>query len=168
MDISTTWPGWVFIFVCTLVFAIYVLESWETLVQRRVYIFEYIYQRGRWSFFYAVSRYSFVIRLTVSLSLHDRKASSQASSPLRLGVEPIPSHLSLIILHTRCRTICSTFFSFLINPANASVLASFGKYLAEYGSSLSSIIRLCAFIFSASRATASGSDGSGDVATTEQ
>lgn len=62
----------------------------------------------------------------------------------------------------------STILSLRIKLANASVRASLGKYLAEYGSKRSSINLSRARASSVSRRIWSGSLGSGEVATPAQ
>ena len=78
------------------------------------------------------------------------------------------SHRSPMRLQVLFRTILSTMRSFRISEAKASVLASLGKYLPLYGSSLSFTIRSRALVSSTCRSTWSGSSGSGDVATPAQ
>lgn len=77
-------------------------------------------------------------------------------------------HLSPTIFQLLALTILSTPLSCLTTAANRSVLASRGKNRAEYGSSLSSTILCLSLSLSNCLKTASGSSGSGLVATDAQ
>src|SRR5215472_13504736 len=102
--------------------------------------------------------------LSLSSSLSLLHSSSALSQPCSLS----SGHLSPTIPHVLLLTISSTIRSLLTKLASASVLASFGKYLALYGSSLSSTTLSRARSLSTARNRESGSSGSGEVATDAQ
>lgn len=81
---------------------------------------------------------------------------------------PSSPHLSLTSPHVLARTIVSTPISCRRSRASCSVRGSRGANRAEYGSNRSSTTRCLSRASSASRAAASGSSGSGLVATPAQ
>lgn len=107
--------------------------------------------------------YSMLALLCCSFIFFLRQSSRAFSNPCGSI-----SHLSPIRPHVLLLTMLSTIRSFRISVANASVLASRGKYRALYGSSLSFTMRSLALVSSTCLSTCSGSSGSGDVATPAQ
>jgi len=83
-------------------------------------------------------------------------------------VPEVPPHRLLTMSHVLDRTMFSTICSCRTSDASCSVRASRGKNRPEYGSSLSFTILFLSFSLSASLKAASGSSGSGAVATIAQ